>query len=61
MMALPKDPFMLLSYVNTQLRDNYATLQDLTASLGITEEEILQPLTKAGYHYDDSLNRFVQK
>ncbi|MBR2765334.1 MAG: DUF4250 domain-containing protein [Blautia sp.] len=59
-MTLPKDPFMLLSYINTQLRDNYSTFKDLASSLGISEEEILQPLAKAGYHYDDRLNRFVQ-
>ena len=57
-MTLPKDPFMLLSYVNTQLRDHYASLQDMASSLGIPEEEIVLPLKKAGYVYDPELNRF---
>ena len=59
-MTLPKDPFMLLSYINTQLRDNYPTFEELAASLGIPAEEILRPLDRAGYHYDERLNRFVQ-
>ena len=31
-MNLPKDPVMLLSVVNTQLRDNYATLAEMAAA-----------------------------
>ena len=32
-MALPKDPYILLSYLNTQLRDKYASLADLCDDL----------------------------
>ena len=28
-MNLPNNPFVLLSYINTKLRDNYASLDDL--------------------------------
>ena len=31
-MNLPKDPVMLLSVVNTQLRDHYPTLTELAAA-----------------------------
>ena len=58
-MSLPKDPFMLLSYVNTQLRDNYPSLSELCASLGVSEEEIAGTLANAGYSYDEGLNRFT--
>ena len=34
-MALPKDPVMLLSFVNTQLRDNYSGLKELAAAYDI--------------------------
>lgn len=38
-MALPKDPVMLLSFVNTQLRDNYSGLKELAAAYDIDEKE----------------------
>ena len=56
---LPKDPFMLLSYVNTQLRDNYESLDELCSSLDADKETITSTLAKAGYSYDASLNRFI--
>ena len=58
-MSLPKDPFMLLSYVNTQLRDNFSSLSELCASLGVNEEDIVSTLANAGYSYDECLNRFT--
>ncbi|MCQ2515327.1 MAG: DUF4250 domain-containing protein [Saccharofermentans sp.] len=56
---LPKDPFMLLSYVNTQLRDNYESLEELCSSLGVSKDSILEGLSKAGFKYDESLNKFI--
>ncbi len=60
-MGLPKDPNMLLSYVNTQLRDEYESLSELASSLGIPAEEIKETLGKAGFTYREELNRFVQE
>ena len=60
-MSLPKDPFMLLSYINTQLRDNFSSFDELAASLGADGEEIKNTLDGAGFVYDESLNRFVSK
>ncbi len=60
-MALPKDPFMLLSYINTQLRDNFSSLKELSLSLGEDEGAIKDTLASAGFVYDESLNRFVTK
>lgn len=60
-MALPKDPFMLLSYVNTQLRDNFPSLEELAKALGEDEGAILGTLENAGFTYDKDLNRFVSK
>ena len=59
-MNLPKDPFMLLSYVNTQLRDNYPSLTELAKSQGVNENEIIETLGRAGYKYDSEGNRFIQ-
>ena len=56
---LPKDPFILLSYVNTKLRDEYPDLSDLCAALDVDEGEITAVLAAVGYAYDRSQNRFI--
>lgn len=58
-MALPQDPVMLLSYVNTQLRDNYASLDDLCASLDVARDELETKLKAVNYEYDAEKNAFV--
>lgn len=57
-MNLPKDPVILLSYINTLLRDNYADLTELCRSLDASEEEIVRILSDIDYHYDSGTNRF---
>lgn len=56
---IPKDPVMLLSYVNTQLRDNYADIDELCAALDVEKEEILSALEKMQYTYNAEINQFV--
>ena len=58
---MPKDPVILLSYVNTQLRDNYGTLEDFVASNGVSVEEISEKLGSIGYVYDEKKNQYVAK
>ena len=58
-MSVPNDPIILLSYVNTQLRDNYSTLRDFCLSTGCDEAELLQKLSSIGYEYSAELNRFL--
>ena len=58
-MSLPKDPMILLSYINTQLRDNYSTLEELGKSLLVYIEEIKLVLSTIDYNYNSELNRFV--
>jgi hypothetical protein len=58
MNSLPKDPVILLSYVNTMLRDKYSNLDDLCKSLNISADTITKPLSAIDYHYNKSLNRF---
>ncbi len=58
-MNLPKDPVMLMSYVNTQLRDNYTSLNDLVKSLGLDENEIKEKIASIGMKYDEKLNQFI--
>ena len=56
---LPKDPIMLLSYINTRLRDNYANLDELCTCLDADKQEIVEKLAGIDYEYDDELNKFV--
>ena len=57
-MSLPKDSFLLLSYINTQLRDNYPTLGELCAAMGEDKEYIVKKLAEIGYVYNEELNAF---
>lgn len=56
---LPKDPMMLLSYVNTQLRDHYPSLQEFCAAEAAEEQSIREKLSLIDYEYDAELNKFV--
>ena len=57
---MPKDPVMLLSYVNTQLRDNFDDLEELAASNMMEAGQIAEKLAAIGYEYDAEQNRFVR-
>ena len=56
---IPKDPVMLLSYVNLKLRDFYPDLEELCRSLDIEREELEKAMASIGYEYDPKSNRFV--
>lgn len=58
-MPFPTDPAILLSYINTLLRDNYPSLEELAKSLSVDEEEIKTKLSTIGYEYNSELNKFV--
>lgn len=57
-MNLPKDPIMLLSVVNTQLRDNYSNLEALADAYETTTGEICEKLKAVGYEYVEEQNQF---
>lgn len=56
---IPGDPVMLLSYVNTQLRDFYPSLTEFCEEEQISEEEIKEKLLDIDYTYDEALNKFI--
>ena len=58
-MNLPNDPVILLSFVNTKLRDEYPDLEELCLALGSDAGYISDKLSSIGYVYDSALNRFV--
>ena len=58
-MKLPKDPVMLLSVVNTKLRDYYSTLDALCEDMEIDKKELIEKLELIDYTYDVGRNQFV--
>ena len=56
---IPNDPAILLSFVNTKLRDDYAGLDELCAALDADRARIESALAAIDYHYDPKLNKFV--
>ena len=57
-MSLPKDPFILLSVVNTRLRDEYPSLEALCREEDENESVLRETLRAAGFEYDAEQNRF---
>lgn len=57
-MNIPNDPAILLSYINTKLRDEFPTLDELCRSLCISREELERKLALIGYVYDENTNSF---
>lgn len=56
---LPKDPVILLSWINLKLRDQYASLEKLCEELDVSREDIVRRLAEIDYHYDGEHNQFV--
>lgn len=57
--GLPKDPVMLLSVVNTKLRDYYRNLDHFCEEMNVPKEEIVAKLGSIDYDYDEGKNQFV--
>ena len=55
---MPQDPFMLASFINMKLRDEYATLDELCASLDIDREWLVDRLAQVGMEYSEENNKF---
>lgn len=56
---IPKDPFMLLSWINMQLRDYYPSLDELCQSLDVDRSSLEATLASIDFRYDPSTNSFV--
>lgn len=57
-MELPKDPFMLMSFLNMKLRDNYASLDALCEDLNLSKADIIARMNEAGFDYNAKANKF---
>ena len=54
----PKDPIMLMSWVNMKLRDFYPSLEIMCEDLEIPLDELVKKLSAAGFEYNAQLNKF---
>ena len=55
---LPQDPFILLSLVNTLLRDRFPSLESLCEDQQTSQQELCAKLSAVGFTYDPKLNQF---
>ena len=58
MEMMPKDPAMLMSFVNMKLRDEYRTLEDFCAAYGIKESELKSTLEASGFDWMPGIRQF---
>lgn len=57
-MELPDDPMMLFSFINTKLRDHYASLDELCRDMDIKKDLLIRKLQTAGFEYNPEYNKF---
>ena len=57
--TLPKDPVMLLSFINLKLRDFYPSLDEFCKAFNVNESDIRQKLETIDYVYDSMINQFI--
>ena len=50
---------ILLSYVNTKLRDEFESLEELCAALDVDKQQLSEMLAALDYHYDSVRNQFI--
>jgi hypothetical protein len=55
---LPQDPVILMSVLNTKLRDRYDSLEALCDDLELNRDELTGRLHEAGIDYDPERNQF---
>ena len=59
--GLPKDPILLLSVVNTKLRDYYPSLDALCDDMDVSREVLEEKLGMIDYRYDAEKNPCLLK
>ncbi len=56
---IPNDPIILLSFLNTKLRDKYKDIDEMCDDMELDREQIEKKLLSVGYKYSDARNQFV--
>lgn len=57
-LRMPTNPVLLLSLVNTKLRDFYSSVEDLCEDLNWDQTEIIRLLQSIGMEYHKEQNQF---
>lgn len=58
---LPTNPILLVSVLNTKLRDFYDSLDSLCDDLDESYLDLVKTLDENGYIYNKELNKIVEK
>ena len=58
MTVLPEDPMILFSFINTKLRDNYASLDELCDDMHISKADLVAKLGSVGFECNPQQNKF---
>ena len=56
---IPNDPMILLSFVNTKLRDEYSSLDAMCDDMQLNRQELEEKIGSVDYEYNRELNRFL--
>ena len=56
---MPKDPMMLMSFINMKLRDFYPTLDALCDDMDVDRQELENKMAEAGLEYNAATNKFI--
>lgn len=56
---IPRDPMILLSFINTKLRDQYDSLESLCDDMELDENDLKNILKAVDCSYNKELNKFV--
>lgn len=56
---IPNDPIILLSFINTKLRDFYGSLDELCEDMELQKTEIEHKLAEVGFRYKKERNQFI--
>jgi hypothetical protein len=59
MSNIPNDPVILLSFLNTKLRDYYSSLDALCLDLEQDADTLTKKIAAIGYTYDSEKNQFI--
>ena len=57
-MSRPKDPMILLSFVNTKLRDEFTDLEEFCKEEDISIESLKEQLESIGFQYNETIRQF---
>ena len=55
---MPKDPVMLMSFLNMQLRDCYPSLDELCLSMDVDRAALEERMAQGGWEYNAAANKF---